>query len=78
MPRYKVLKSVAHNIGDSFTSLMNYAVDDYPNGNPHCEQGRRWSGLVWVSWSGSQMRGVYCSSSVRGREEWRLSLPMVR
>ena len=29
MARYKVLKSVAHNIGHSFTSLMNYADDDY-------------------------------------------------
>jgi len=31
MARYKVLKSVAHNIGHSFTSLMNYAGDDYGN-----------------------------------------------
>jgi len=29
MPRYKVLKSVAHDIGHSFTSRMNYATDDY-------------------------------------------------
>jgi hypothetical protein len=33
MPRYKVLKGVAHNIGHSFTSLMNYAVDDYSLGH---------------------------------------------
>ena len=33
MPRYKVLKSVAHNIGHSFTSLMNYADDDYVMGH---------------------------------------------
>lgn len=33
MPRYKVLKSVAHNIGHSFTSLMNYAGDDYVMGH---------------------------------------------
>jgi hypothetical protein len=33
MPRYKVLKSVAHNIGHSFTSLMNYAEDDYTMGH---------------------------------------------
>lgn len=33
MPRYKVLKSVAHNIGHSFTSLMNYSVDDYSMGH---------------------------------------------
>ena len=32
MPRYKVLKGVAHNIGHSFTSLMNYSVDDYSMG----------------------------------------------
>jgi hypothetical protein len=33
MPRYKVLKGVAHNIGHSFTSLMNYATDDYTMGH---------------------------------------------
>ena len=33
MPRYKVLKGVAHNIGHSFTSSMNYAVDDYTMGH---------------------------------------------
>jgi hypothetical protein len=33
MARYKVLKSVAHNIGHSFTSLMNYADDDYVMGH---------------------------------------------
>jgi hypothetical protein len=33
MPRLKALKSVAHNIGHSFTSLMNYAVDDYAMGH---------------------------------------------
>ena len=33
MPRYKVLKGVAHNIGHSFTSLMNYANDDYSMGH---------------------------------------------
>jgi hypothetical protein len=33
MPRFKVLKGVAHNVGDSFTSLMNYAVDDYSLGH---------------------------------------------
>ena len=33
MPSYKVLKSVAHNIGHSFTSLMNYADDDYVMGH---------------------------------------------
>lgn len=33
MPRVKVLKGVAHNIGSSFTSLMNYAVDDYSMGH---------------------------------------------
>jgi hypothetical protein len=33
MPRYKVLKGVAHNIGHSFTSLMNYSVDDYSMGH---------------------------------------------
>jgi hypothetical protein len=33
MPRYKVLKGVAHNIGHSFTSLMNYASDDYTMGH---------------------------------------------
>ncbi len=33
MPRFKVLKCVAHNIGHSFTSLMNYSVDDYSMGH---------------------------------------------
>lgn len=33
MPRFKVLKSVAHNIGHSFTSPMDYAVDDYSMGH---------------------------------------------
>src|ERR1700723_4282133 len=33
MPRFKVLKGVAHNIGHSFTSLMNYSVDDYSMGH---------------------------------------------
>jgi hypothetical protein len=27
--KYKVIKSVAHNLGHSFTSLMNYRADDY-------------------------------------------------
>lgn len=29
MPSHKVLKSVAHNLGHSFLSLMNYGLDDY-------------------------------------------------
>lgn len=29
MPRFKVLKGVAHNVGSSFTSALNYATDDY-------------------------------------------------
>lgn len=33
MARVKVLKGVAHNIGSSFTSLMNYASDDYSMGH---------------------------------------------
>jgi hypothetical protein len=33
MPKFKVLKSVAHNLGHSFTSLMNYADDDYAMGH---------------------------------------------
>jgi hypothetical protein len=33
MPKVKVLKGVAHNIGDSFTSLMNYCADDYSMGH---------------------------------------------
>jgi hypothetical protein len=33
MPRYKVLKGVAHNIGHSFTSTMNYASGDYVMGH---------------------------------------------
>jgi hypothetical protein len=33
MGKYKVLKSVAHNLGHSFTSLMNYRQDDYVMGH---------------------------------------------
>ncbi len=33
MPKYKVLKCVAHNIGHLFTSLMNYTGDDYVMGH---------------------------------------------
>jgi len=43
MPRTKVLKGVAHNIGSSFTSLMNYADDDYSLG--HLLRFARQSGM---------------------------------
>jgi hypothetical protein len=33
MARYKVLKGVAHDIGHTFTSLMNYVSDDYVMGH---------------------------------------------
>jgi len=33
MARYKVLKSIAHSMGHSFTSLMNYRGDDYVMGH---------------------------------------------
>jgi hypothetical protein len=33
MPRVKVLKGVAHNVGGSFTSSMNYTDDDYSMGH---------------------------------------------
>ena len=33
MAKYKVLKSVAHNFGHAFTSLMNYGDDDYVMGH---------------------------------------------
>jgi hypothetical protein len=33
MARYKVLKSVAHSLGHSFTSLMNYRGNDYVMGH---------------------------------------------
>jgi hypothetical protein len=33
MPGFKVLNRVAHNLGCSFTSLMNYTVDDYAMGH---------------------------------------------
>jgi len=42
MPRFKVLKGVAHNIGHSFTSSMNYAIDDYTMG--HVLRFARYSG----------------------------------
>jgi hypothetical protein len=43
MPRTKVLKGVAHNVGSSFTSLMNYADDDYSLG--HLLRFARQSGM---------------------------------
>lgn len=43
MPRTKVLKGVAHNIGSSFTSLMNYSDDDYSLG--HVLRFARQSGM---------------------------------
>jgi len=43
MPKTKVLKGVAHNIGSSFTSLMNYADDDYSLG--HLLRFARQSGI---------------------------------
>lgn len=33
MPTHKVLKSVVRSLADSFTSLMNYADDDYVMGH---------------------------------------------
>jgi hypothetical protein len=33
MARFKVLKGVAHNVGHSFTSRMNYAGNDYVMGH---------------------------------------------
>jgi hypothetical protein len=33
MSRVKVLKGVAHNVGSSFTSLMNYTGNDYSMGH---------------------------------------------
>jgi hypothetical protein len=33
MARYKVLKSVAHSLGHSFTSTLNWGEDDYVMGN---------------------------------------------
>jgi len=33
MGQYKVLKSIAHNLGHSFTSLMNYYYNDYIMGH---------------------------------------------
>lgn len=33
MARYKVLRSVAHSVGHSFTSLMNYRGNDYVMGH---------------------------------------------
>jgi len=33
MTRYKLLKNVAHNLGHSFTSLMNFAGTDYAMGH---------------------------------------------
>ena len=46
MPRVKVLKGVAHNVGSSFTSLMNYTADDYSMG--HILRFARESGIETV------------------------------
>jgi len=43
MARYKVLKSVAHSFGHSFTSLLNYSRDDYVMG--HLLRAARESGV---------------------------------
>ena len=43
MAKYRVLKSVAHNIGHSFTSLMNFRGDDYVMG--HLLNAARKSGI---------------------------------
>lgn len=43
MARYKTLKSVAHNIGSSFISTMNYYKDDYVLG--HIQKQMQLSGL---------------------------------
>src|SRR5258708_18185872 len=42
MPKYKVLKGVAHNFGHSFISLMNYEEGDYVMG--HLLKAARHSG----------------------------------
>lgn len=42
MAQYKVLKSIAHNFGHSFISLMNYMYDDYMMG--HIVKAARVSG----------------------------------
>jgi hypothetical protein len=43
MPRVKVLKGVAHSVGSSFTSLMNFSDGDYSLG--HVLRFARRSGL---------------------------------
>jgi hypothetical protein len=43
MPKLKVLKGVVHNVGHSFTSLMNFSGDDYSMG--HILQFARDSGM---------------------------------
>jgi len=47
MPKVKVLKGVAHNIGDSFTSLSNYAGEDYSMG--HILRFARESGVATLT-----------------------------
>jgi hypothetical protein len=59
MPRYKVLKGVAHNIGHLFTSLMNYAVDDYVKGHI----------LRFARISGKQMLTIDFVAETAGPEE---------
>ena len=43
MAKYKTLKSVSHNLGYSFISLMNYYKDDYVLG--HIQKQMRLTGL---------------------------------
>jgi hypothetical protein len=56
MPRVKVLKGVAHNVGSSFTSLMNYAVDDYSMG--HILRFARESGIDTLTMDLLNARGA--------------------
>ena len=44
MSSHKVLKSVVHNFGHSFTSLMNYRENDYVVGTPVGVGSHNWSG----------------------------------
>lgn len=71
MPKVKVLKGVAHNVGSSFTSLMNYAEDDYSMG--HILRFARESGINTLHidmLSGQGSPAALLKEPISGLPEW--------
>lgn len=71
MPKVKVLKGVAHNVGSSFTSLMNYAGDDYSMG--HILRFARASGIDTLTidlLDGRGDPGILLKKPISALPEW--------